>query len=258
MSHLFRRASAALCVPAWAVFAGAALAAPPAGTEVEAAYSRETLDHGLADWQATQVLLDHRYAAGAVAYARAQRTRRFSLDDNELLLGGYMPLSDKWLLQLEASGSNTHRVLPEWSALAQISLRLPAAWGVSLGARRSEYTDSGSRLLLASVENYFGSVRVAYTLYSGRPDGAASAASHRLALDYFYGERSSVGISGSTGRELESVGIGRAIVTDVDSISLTARHWFTPHWAITGELLHHRQGALYTREGARVGIRLRF
>src|SRR6185369_17900552 len=106
----------------------------------------------------------------------------------------------------EGSLSEQHQVLPKTSGFVQIAKLLPDGWGANFGMRRSEYTTSGVNTLVAGAERYWGDWRAAYTLYSGRPDGGPSAETHRLQLTRFYGDRSSVGLSYSFGREIENVG----------------------------------------------------
>ena len=136
---------------------------------------------------------------------------------------------------------------------------LQICWGLGMGARHSEYTLSGSHVLSAFAERYWGNFRGAYTLYSGRPEGASSAASHRLQLNYYYADRSSVGLSYTNGREVENVGPPRGVLTsDVESWVVSGQHWLAPAWALTYDLVNHEQGSLYRRQGLRLGIRHSF
>jgi hypothetical protein len=48
------------------------------------------------------------------------------------------------------------------------------------------------------------------------------------------------------------------LTSDVTSWAIYGRHWFTRDLAVSFEALQHRQGDLYTRQGARLGLRYRF
>ena len=136
---------------------------------------------------------------------------------------------------------------------------LPGGWGIALGLRRSEYNTSSVNITSLLAERYWDNFRGAYTLYSGRPDGASSAASHRFQLSYYYGDRNSIGLSYTTGREVENTGPPAGVITsDVRDWTLMGRHWFVPGWAFSYELLTHEQGSLYRRHGLRLGLRHRF
>ena len=114
-------------------------------------------------------------------------------------------------------------------------------------------------ILVGTVERYWGNWRGAYTVYSGRPEGAASGAAHRFQLNYYYGQRSSAGISVTTGKEVENVGPPVGVVTtNVRDLTFSGRHWLDDAWALTYELVSHEQGAQYRRRGLHVGVRHSF
>jgi hypothetical protein len=48
------------------------------------------------------------------------------------------------------------------------------------------------------------------------------------------------------------------LTTTVRAYVLRGRHWLTPEWALTYEVLSQEQGTLYTRQGMRFGIRRAF
>jgi|LNFM01.1.fsa_nt_gb YaiO family outer membrane protein len=227
--------------------------------ELEAGYSRETLSNNLPDWTSTYLLASHRFGERHVLYGGLRETRRFGLDDSELHAGLYYPLGGTWTAQFEGSLSPTHEVLPRHSVYGQLQKSLPGGWGIGLGVRHNEYTLSGSNVVSVLAERYWGNFRGAYTLYSGRPEGASSGASHRLQLSYYYADRSSVGVSYTDGREVENVGPPRGVLaSDVRNWTLSGQHWLTPAWALTYDLVNHEQGSLYRRQGLRLGIRHSF
>lgn len=228
-------------------------------SEVELGATRENLSKGLPDWRSLYLEGAHYIADRQTLYGGVRRTERFNKYDTEEWIGYYHPLAPTWTLLLEGSVSEQHQVLPKGAAFAQIAKLLPYGWGLNLGMRRSEYTTSGVNMLVAGAERYWGNWRAAYTLYSGRPDGGPSAESHRLQLTHFYGERSSVGIAYTFGREVENVGPPVGILTsDIRDLTINGRHWLTTDWALTWDLVAHEQGTLYRREGFRLGLRYRF
>lgn len=235
-------------------------AAVPRSSELELGASNERLTGGRADWRSVYLEGAHTFAARRTLYGGVRQTERFELRDTEEWFGYSHPLDAAWTSLIEASASQQHQVLPRYSVFGQLAKQLGEGWGASFGLRHSEYNASGVNLLVAGAERYWGSYRGAYTLYAGRPEGAASTGvAHRLQLNYYYGERSSIGVAAAAGREVENLGpAGGIVTTDVRSLSLAGRHWMTPEWALSWEVSAHQQGDLYRRQGIRLGARRRF
>jgi YaiO family outer membrane protein len=220
---------------------------------VEIGVSQEDLDSRFSDWQDISLTASHKFAPRRVLYGEIRDAEHFSQHDKLLGIGYQHPTGDKSSVSVEASASPDHHFTPEWSLLGQFERQLGAGWGIQVGWRHSEYTSAATDLVTLTIERYWNSFRTAYSLYSGKPEGASSASSHRLAFDYFYFDRNSLGIALSGGKEVENV--GRVITTDVSSIALYGRHWISSTWSIVFGLSRHEQGDLYVRKGVRLGVR---
>jgi YaiO family outer membrane protein len=229
-----------------------------AGTEIEGWTARENLTRGYSPWTESGIALEHRTQSRQFFGARWRQTERFDIRDREAGLALYQPLPAGWGLSFDLSASDTHRVLARRALFGQIEKQLGDGWGVQLGMKRSEFESEYADLRLATVERYFGDHRLAYTFYSGRLEQGSSAPSHRVQWSYFFGERSSLGVSAAAGREIESVGPGTLVSTDVRNITAFARYWFHRDWAVSAEASSHRQGDLYRRNGLRLGLRYGF
>jgi len=238
----------------------ALLAGPASALELEGGLTHERLTNDRPDWNSVYVEAAHELAPRQTLYGLLRGTERFDLRDIEIAGGYYHPFDASWTGLIEASYSPDHNVLPEASVLGHLSWAAGSGWVLSGGARFSEYTLNGARVLMGGVERYFGSYRAAYTLYNGKPEGESSASSHRLAFDYYYyGERSRIGVALTWGREVEYVGPPAGIVvSDVRAFALLGRHWLNASWALTWDLGTHEQGDLYRRTGGRLGLRHRF
>ncbi len=231
----------------------------PVRTELELGHSRESLTNNLPDWKETYLLASGDFGGRRALYGGLRETRRFGLDDTEAHAGLYYPLGATWNSIVEVRGSPTHEVLARYSVYGQVQKMLPGGWGIGLGLRHNEYSLIGTNVASLEAERYWGNFRGAYTLYSGRPEGASSASSHRFQLAYYYADRSSVSLSYSTGREVEYIGPVRGVIsTDVENWTVSGRHWLTPAWALTYDLVRHEQGSLYRRQGLRLGVRYSF
>ena len=228
-------------------------------TEIEAGYGHESLTQGLDAWRNLYLEGSHKFGERHTVYGGLRETRRFGLLDNDVYGGLYYPLAATWTGIVEGNFSSTHKVLAKYSLGAQLQKSFSGGWIASAGLRHNEYTLTGSDVRTFSLERYFGDFRGAYTLFSGKPEGGGSAAAHRFQFNYYYGDVSNVGLSHTTGREVENVGAPAGLrTTDVRNTTLSGRHWFARDWAATYELLTHRQGDVYRREGLRLGLRYRF
>ncbi|HXR59652.1 MAG TPA: YaiO family outer membrane beta-barrel protein [Burkholderiales bacterium] len=228
-------------------------------SEIELGASRETLSGGRPDWTSLSLEGAHKFAPRQTLYGGIRETERFDLRDREVWAGYYHPLGPDWTALVEGSASSPHNVLPKTSFFGQLSRALPEGWGVNLGWRHSEYTRVGVNILVAGAERYWGNFRGAYTLYAGRPEGATTGIAHRFALNYYYGDGSTIGISATAGREVDNVGPPTGVIsTDVRNLTLTGRHWMTRDWALSWDVVAHEQGTLYRRQGFRLGLRYRF
>ncbi len=234
-----------------------ALVARPAwALEVEGGFTHESLSNGRPDWKSVYLEAAHDFAKRQTLYGGVRETDRFDFRDSELAAGYYHPLTQQLTGQIEASHSPSHNVLPENALAAAAAWEFNKGWVASGGLRYNQYTDNDARVLNAGIERYFGSYRAFYAIYNGKPQGSSSASAQRLGIDYYYGEKSRVGVGVTWGREVEYVGPPTGIITsDVRAVSLYGRHWLTPAWAVSWEALRHEQGDLYTRTGVRIGLR---
>jgi YaiO family outer membrane protein len=228
--------------------------------EMGMGYSHERLTNGLADWKSAYLEGARYFSQQSAVYMNAQNAERFSLSDSEILAGFYYPALKTITLNGEATHSPTYNFLPRLSALLKAQWEFTEGMLLHLGGRHTEYAQSAVDLYLVSAEAYLGNYRAAYTLYQSHPQSAGTEYSHLLQFNLFYGNNAenSFGVYVSGGREAESVGGGRTLVSDVQSLTVIGRHWFDKSFGITYELIHHKQGELYANDGAHFGIRFRF
>jgi len=243
----------------------ALLALPPCAAGQDAprihfdySLQREHLTGGRTPWTEHLLQFDVRDAAGLAGGARLRRTQRFSLNDTEAGAWVNKPLGGGWSVMIDLSASPTHEVLPKTALLGQIEKRLAGGWGIQAGIKRSAYTGSRADLRMLTVDRYVGAHRIAYTFYSGKPEGGGSAPAHRLQWSYSWNDRDQFGVSFARGREVENIAPNGLLTSDVRNLTLFGRYWFHADWAITAEASSHEQGNLYRRDGFRLGLRHRF
>lgn len=230
---------------------------PPVDLEFGGSY--EALTNDLPDWKSVYVEAAYSFKARHTIYGGLRETQRFSFDDSEANAGLYYPLSDTWTGFLAGSASPTHNVLPQYSLHVGLQKSVGSGWNIGVSGKFSSYTTTDAKIVVLDLEKYWRNFRGAYTLYESRVEGSGWTPAHRFQINYYYGSGSSVGVSYTTGRELDSVGPPFGVITtDVRAWTFFGRHWFSAAWALSFDLVDQQQGELYRRRGVRVGLRHRF
>lgn len=227
-----------------------------AASEVELRQSEQFLTKGLPTWSETSLRAEWSPDRSAGVGVTASTVERFALRDWALAAAAHAPLG-RFDLGLEASGSTTHQVVPAWSAGARASYAFGGGVVAGTGFRWARYESatviSGVGIANAGLEYYFGNYRIAWTSYLSVLHSDWST-SHALAADLFYRGRDRIGIVLAAGTELESLGGGRVVATDVLSAALLGRSGLGAGWSLTYGLELQRQGDLYSRSGGRLGV----
>jgi YaiO family outer membrane protein len=186
--------------------------------------------------------------------------------------GVYQPLSDRLSTLFESSYSSGSGLEQERSMLGQVSASIGDGWGVRAGMRHSElglkelplYTPNSASLASSDVgmltlERNWDRYRGAYTYYAGRSDSGILASGHRFQLNYFYGERSSVGLAYTAGQQADSLSASRLTgLPDMSNIGLTGEHWLTSAWSVRYDALMEDAGTQGLKPELRLGLHLSF
>jgi YaiO family outer membrane protein len=254
----------AACLPglasAQAPAAEAAAAADPAANRyfLEASLGRDGLTRGLPEWTSQQITLGGQRADKTLLFVGERHTERYALKDRETRIGGSLPLGESAQLGIEAASSPTHQVLAKRYGLVELNLQPATGWSVATGWKRSVYGNGLTGVVHAGVDRYIGNERFSYTHYAGGPDGSARTPSHRLQWAHYYSDADWFGLALVSGRETERNGSSQFLTTPIRGYTLSGRHTLVPGWAAVWEASRQRQGALYTRSGAQLGIRRDF
>lgn len=241
--------------------AGVAQAADQAGPQQTGVTLRlssaiERLSNNTPDWRETTVGLKLDFKPRQTLDLSAGETRRFGLQDNLFAASYSMPLTDSLTATVDGSLSSTHRVLGRHAAGVTLQYEFAPAWLLHGGLRNSSYDSENVNQALFMLEHYFGS----FSWAAGwRPTRAFDTTVNGLELrgSYYYGERNAITVIIAGGREAASVP-GGVSIAEVSSAALTGRHWFDRHWAMTYGAGYARQGSLYSRSGANLGVQYAF
>jgi YaiO family outer membrane protein len=228
--------------------------------EVEVGYGHESLTRGT-PWDELGLTVAWGEPGTQRLDLGARALDRFGVRDTEFRAAGSTPLAERWVVGAEASGSPEHRFMPRVAGGASLQRALGSGFVASGGVRGSVY-DGDAGVVRTGVgslglERYWGAFRLGWTGYLATLHARWSA-SNALAADVYYGQDSRAGVRVSGGRELETTGAGEPIVSTVVAAGLAGRQHLGGDWSLTWEAGVLRQGSLYTRTGARVGIRRHF
>ncbi len=181
--------------------------------------------------------------------------RRLGLASTEARSNVEYALGEHWSTQMATADADPGDPLARHTLHGQLQRSLPGGWYIGLGLRRNDFINAATNALSLSAEGQWGDFRGGYTLLSGMPDGV-STESHRFQLSYRYGERSSFGLSYTSGRDIDYLGASRGLAaTAVDNWSLGGQHRLAPAWALTYDVVHGTQNSLTPRQGLRLGLR---
>ncbi len=220
--------------------------------------SYERLTHGYAPWRSVTLDVSKKLAARRVLYGSVSATERFALRDQQFTGGVYFPLGQRWLAQVEASASPSHRVQARWSAFGQLGRELGRGWVAHAGFRHSAYNRTSANLSTVTLERYWRKYRAAYTLFVSQQPGTGVATSHSVQANYYYGERHSIGMTVAAGQELTNLGPRGLLRSEARGVALTGRHWMNAHWALSYDVNWNRQGDIYSKKGMSIGLRYYF
>lgn len=148
-----------------------------------------------------------------------------------------------------------YEALPRYTLSQQVNRSVGGGFGLGFGIRQSEYSYVTTNLVSFSAEQAWGNLRGGYTLYSSRAEGSGLGSAHRFQVSYAYGERNSIGLAYTTGRDVENPGLNLALpLADVRDLTLSGRHWLSPNWALTYDVLSQEHTYLNRRQGLRLGV----
>src|SRR5688572_12129196 len=172
----------------------------------------------------------------------AYSSRRFTSGDYDFRLGAHQPAGQNIAALAESNVHTLQDTLPRYTLYTHVTRTLPGGWGLGFGVRQTEYNFATTNLLALSAERSFGNLRSAYTLYSGRAEGSGLGSAHRFEVSYLYGDRNTIGLAYTTGRDFESIAPAPGIaLADVRDWTLSGRHWLSPNWALTYDVLSQEQ-----------------
>jgi len=219
----------------------------------EAGADLDWLDNDSGDWRRMYLYIDRVGQTGDNVRASLASIERFDRRDMELGLGVSMQFSERWNGAVDGQFSPDPAFLPRMSINANLAYRLDRGWAVGGGLRHRDYSDIQVFSGGLTVERYFGRYRASYVLESAWLD-SETAITHRATVNFYAGNGAQFGVTVAAGKEVENVGVGQILETDIHSIALTGRHPLGQYLSVMWRLGAHQQGDLYSRYTTGISI----
>lgn len=200
---------------------------------LQLSYRLAALSNNNHDWRDRKVTAGVKYSSGRQVNVSYVNSERFGLIDDTLALETYQPVNKNNTLYGELRYSNSHKVLPQYSAYLQWTHEFTGGWGIIGGYKRIEYTESGVHQIDLGLEYYFSNYRAAYTAYISNSDSAGLALSHRFQLGYTFDSMSNIQLAVATGSEVEKPVNARSIIkTDFTTVTIWGELLMNRRWSL--------------------------
>ncbi len=217
----------------WAILVGAA---------------HEDLDNDLSSWGQQFVEVSREHDVHGRYHFGLARDDRFGNADLTVALGGQRQFGNGWSAGMDIAFVDDPEFQPDYGYGASVGKSLADGWVVNLGYRRREYETATVSTTTGLVEKYVGAFRIAYSLSVSHLHGASNSLGHGLTANWYYSDRSSVGLSLNTGEEAEAIGPGQVLETDVSGVAVTGHRDITERLTLRWWLGLHDQGDFYRRQ----------
>ena len=214
---------------------------------------REHLDNGAPDWEQVNALFGRNLTEKALVTLSASTMTRFGTTDTRFGFGGSLEVGENWTATGELAVSSSPNFLPDKAMDLGLSRRFEHGWVGGVRWRRRDYENAAVDSFGLVTERYFGKYRVAYSLDRARLS-SEQAFIHALTVNFYADSGSQLGVILAAGEEVEIVGPGQLLKTDVNLIALTGRHPINEYLGFGWRLATHRQGQFYRRNAIGVSI----
>ena len=224
---------------------------------ITAGGTHEGLDNDLPSWNHLFTNVGRERSWGRYRFGLA-RDSRFGESDLTFSVGGDMRIGPDWSAGLDVAIVDDPWFQPDLSARAFAYRSMQGGWVANLLLQRREYATTAVSSVVPSIEKYVGDYRFAYALGYSRLQGGGGSFNHTLTGNWYYGDRSNIGLTVSTGEESEAIGAGQVLQTDVRGIGVNGQQALNDRTDLKWWLGSHEQGEFYRRSFLGMAIAYRF
>lgn len=219
---------------------------------------QDSLDNGAPSWNRQFVEVSHEKKPSARYRLGVSRDSRFSSADNAVYFGSDFSFADNWRTGADYSVTSNPSFLPDSVIGAYLGRSFAKGWGVTFAYRHRSFTSVNVGSKTVTAERYVGAFRFAYSLSASHLSGAGESFGHSFTSNWYYNDRSSIGLSISGGTESEAIGPGQVLESRVRGLALTGRRELNQKFGLQWWLGQHEQGDFYRRQflGMAISIKL--
>lgn len=196
---------------------------------------------------------------GLTVYGDVTRTDRFEKVDSQFTLGGYIPVTPRGKLHLEAKVSPTRNLTPGHVLYAGYYWDAGHGWTLEPSYQVTSFSDLRVERTALVTEKYTGPWRFAYQIanISLRNENALN---HQVRADYFWNDVDRTGVFYAFGDDQEIVenDPNAITTTSVKAYGITGMQTISGPWMMTYTLSQTKQGDFFTQTGVRLGLRRHF
>lgn len=218
----------------------------------------DSLSNGLPDWNNQTIDIarsDERIGTLSAWLWRNQRGP--DREDFAVGIGGETRWREVWFGGADLTLADGPDFLAESAFSAHVGRSFDHGWVADLRYWRRDFTQDSVDTMIAMLERYVGGFRIAYSLSLSQLNGGSTAAGHVAAVNWYYGDSSNIGLSLTSGQEVESIGAGQVLETDVSGATISGRHDVNERVALQWWLGTHDQGDIYRRRFVGMAVALR-
>lgn len=218
----------------------------------------DSLSNGLPSWNDQFIEVSREQSDRNRYGLRLARNQRYAEADYALGLNANHTSPNGWFAGGGLSLANNALFQPDLAYNAYAGMPFATGWVFTAAYGRREFPDTTVSSVVGTLEKYHGDFRFAYGLTHSHLHSASGFMGHTLTANWYLNDRSSFGLTLSTGQEAESLGNGQVLESDVSGISLSGRYAISSRYGLQWWLGTHEQGDFYRRQflGMAISIQL--
>lgn len=252
----FSRAFGGACAMA------AFLAATPVAAQMEhlqLGFVHDSLTGNRSDWVESMAQAAFRFAPESRGVLASRYAERYDDTAREITYEGHTKLG--------AAGVHyTFGVGSENSFFAEKTYGVGAGWALGGGwvvdgsVKRKQYANNDSDTLRLGFERYFGNWRAGYVLNQDiSKDVGSDVRAHAVSLSYYFGERASMTLAVSDGKESDVSATGQVLApVDVRTVAVYGEMPMGKDWSLLPSVGWTEQGTNYERVTLGLAVRFTF
>lgn len=231
----------------------------PKQTELEFSYGNEQLTQGFPEGDRYYFGAARELNGGKVLYGYYTHIHTLGLEDDQGLVGLYLPINDYWYGLLEYSGSDSCYTIACNNLLLQLQYASEYNSSLYFGTRYlRNYVSQGTGVEL-SLDHYWGNTGLVYAYQLVPYENHYQYLQHKVQLRHYYGQNNVVLTVDMQQERYPAVELNRryAYYHGYETY-LEGSHWLSRYWALTYSVGVYQYDIYYRKRWLTTGVKWRF